>query len=365
MKNVDNRMRQALSENVFPGAVLLVAKDDSLLFHEAYGQANLLTGRTMTRETVFDLASLTKPLATTLALLHLMHENRLTLSCTLGEVLPPFRGMEKEVITIRQLLSHTSGYPDYRPFFELLRTLPPETRVSALRDLLMREPLAYFPGQHAVYSDLGFMVLRWVVETLAGQRLDRFLAETIYSPLGIEDLFFIDLDAPQTIRRPFAATEQCPWRKRLIEGAVHDDNAFVVGGIEGHAGLFGTAHAVFRLLSVLMSTYRQEPGAHRFDPLELGLELGRVFTRQPDSNRALGFDMPTASDSSSGRLFSSRTVGHLGFTGTSFWMDLDQSIIVILLTNRIHPTRANEKIKRFRPVIHDMIMQSLLPVRSR
>lgn len=361
MKNVDNRMRQALSDSVFPGAVLLVAKDDSLLFHEAYGHANLLTNRTMSRETVFDLASLTKPLATTLALLHLIHENRLTLACTLAEVLPPFGGMEKGAITIRQLLSHTSGYPDYRPFFESLRTMSPETRVTALRDLLIREPLAYLPGQHTVYSDLGFMVLRWVVETLTGQRLDRFLAETVYSPLGIEDLFFIDLDAPQMIRRSYAATEQCPWRKRLIEGAVHDDNAFVVGGIEGHAGLFGTAQAVFHLLRVLMSAYRQDPGAHRFDPLQ----LARVFTRQPDSDRALGFDMPAASGSSSGRLFSARTVGHLGFTGTSFWMDLDRSIIVILLTNRVHPTRANEKIKRFRPIIHDMIMQCLLPIRSR
>jgi CubicO group peptidase (beta-lactamase class C family) len=314
----------------------------------------------MTRETVFDLASLTKPLATTLAVLHLIQEKQLALSRTLADVLPPFTGTEKEAITIRQLLSHTSGYPDYRPFYTSLRTMPPDTRVPALRDLLVNEPPAYAPGQRTVYSDLGFMVLRWVVEILTGQRLDRFLTEKIYSPLGLEDLFFIDLDAPLAINRPFAATEQCPWRKRLIQGAVHDDNAFAVGGIEGHAGLFGTARAVFRLLSDLLSAYRQDPGPHRFDPLQ----LERFFSRQPDSDRALGFDMPAVSDSSSGRLFSARTVGHLGFTGTSFWMDLDRSIIIILLTNRIHPSRANEKIKRFRPIIHDMIMKRLLTVKD-
>ncbi len=356
MKPVDNLMRRALSEKVFPGAVLLVAKENTPLFHKAYGVANLTAKRPMTRDTVFDLASLTKPLATTLAVLSLIQEKRLALSRKLSDVLPPFEGTEKAMITIRELLCHRSGLPDYRPFYETLMPLPPEKRLPTLRDFLVREPLAHSPGRRTVYSDLGFMVLRWVIETLAGQRLDRFLDQKIYSPLGLENLFFVDLDGDQPVERSFAATEQCPWRHRLLEGVVHDDNAYAVGGIEGHAGLFGTARDVFRLLHVLLSAHRHPPGAHGFE----ARYLTPFFSRQPDSDRALGFDMPAASGSSSGRLFSARTVGHLGFTGTSFWMDLDRSIIVILLTNRVHPTRANEKIKRFRPEIHDTIMAHLL-----
>ena len=358
MKHVDKLMKEALSENVFPGSVLLIAKEDTILFHKAYGYANLFTRQEMTRETVFDLASLTKPLTTTLATITLIKENRLSLSQKLSEVLPQFGNSDKAEITIRQLLSHTSGYPDYRPYYKELNLLPPEIRSSALRDLLIKEPLAHPVGQQAVYSDLGFMVLRWIIETLAAERLDRFVTAHIYSPLGIKDLFFIDLDMPQETGHLFAATEKCPWRKRLIQGAVHDDNAFVMGGIDGHAGLFGTAQVVFRLLTVLLSAWHGSGESNLFD----SALLNRFFCRQTDSDRALGFDMPARTGSSSGRYFSDRTVGHLGFTGTSFWMDLDRSIVVIFLTNRVHPTRTNEKIKTFRPRIHDVIMQHLVSI---
>ena len=297
MKTIDNLMRKALSENVFPGAVLLVSQNETLMFFEAYGHANRLTHRVMTRDTVFDLASLTKPLATTLGIFRLIEEKRLTLSCTLSGILPPFRESEKATITIGRLLSHSSGYPAYRPYYKTLMALSPETRVAALRDLLVREALAYSPGRAAVYSDLGFMVLRWVVETLAAERLDRFLVKNTYSPLGLADLFFIDLYSPRPLLRPFAATERCPWRKRLIEGAVHDDNAFAVGGIEGHAGLFGTARAVFHLLGLLLAAYRWPGKAH---PFAHGL-VEQFFSRQPGSDRALGCDMQARTGSSRGR----------------------------------------------------------------
>jgi CubicO group peptidase (beta-lactamase class C family) len=347
-------MQRAVSDSVFPGGVLLAAKDDAVLFHRAYGYANLFTKQETTEHTVFDLASLTKPLATTLAVIRLIQDSKLTLSTPIGGVLPQFAGSGKEDITLMQLLAHTSGYPAYRPYYMELRRLPAEQRLSALRKRLIEEVPAYPAGRKALYSDLGFMVLRWVIETVSGERLDRFVNRTIYAPLELEDIFFIDLDNPAP-RKPFAATEECPWRKRMLQGEVHDDNAHAVGGIEGHAGLFGTASDVYRLLSELLAAFHESRPSSRFE----SSLLKEFLRRQPISDRALGFDMPSASGSSSGGCFSPETVGHLGFTGTSFWMDLKRSITVILLTNRVHPGRENEKIKIFRPRIHDAVMQEI------
>jgi len=153
----------------------------------------------------------------------------------------------------------------------------------------------------------------------------------------------------------FAATECCPWRKALMEGTVSDDNAWVTGGIDGHAGLFGTAEDVYGLLKTLLSAYNG-----KMDTLFRPELVQAFFKRDAVSSRALGFDTPSLEGSSSGRLFSVNTVGHLGFTGTSFWMDLDRAIVAILLTNRIHPSRNNNRIREFRPILHDAVMKTLL-----
>jgi CubicO group peptidase (beta-lactamase class C family) len=344
-------MKGAVTDGVFPGGVVLAAKNDSLLFFEAYGWANLFAKRPVNRDTVFDLASLTKPLATTLAVLKLVQNYGLDLEQTMGSLLAPFQNTDKARITIRQLLAHTSGLPAYQPYYRKLTAIRMAERKHALRTLLVEAPLMAPAGKAAIYSDLGFMLLNWVVEVVAGKRLDTFLKERIYGPLGIEDLFFVDVDSAP-VKGAFAATENCPWRNCVVEGVVHDENAFALGGVEGHAGLFGTARAVYQLVTILLHIYRGESTADVFD----GRLIRSFFSRQKTANRALGFDMPSPRGSSSGRFFSNHTVGHLGFTGTSFWMDLECSAIVILLTNRIHPTRDNEKIKEFRPRLHDAIM---------
>ena len=353
MKHVDRLMKDAVTNHVFPGGVLLVSKDRSIVFFEAYGDANLFSGRKMTRETVFDLASLTKPLATVLAVMELIRQSRLTLRENLGSILPSFKGTDKDKIRVENLLYHNSGFPDYRPYYKLLKKLEPGQRKVALRELLIKEPLIHPPGRHVVYSDLGFMVLCRVVEEVAGIRLDRFVEENIYRPLGLKSLFFVPLDKKPTDVK-FAATERCPWRDTLLEGVVHDDNAYSVGGIEGHAGLFGNAGDVFDLLCELMAVYGGSVSTGVFD-----IDLTRRFLSLNKQNgRTLGFDTPSSKGSSCGRYFSKRTVGHLGFTGTSFWMDLDRAIVVILLTNRIHPSRDNDRIKAFRPKLHDMVMEN-------
>jgi serine-type D-Ala-D-Ala carboxypeptidase len=347
-------MDQAMNEEVFPGAVLLVGGPGGVLFKRAFGVANRFTGEPVSLQTVFDLASLTKPLATTLALMYMIQEGMLALETCLGAVLPAFRNTSKHAIQIRHLLYHTSGLPAHREYYHDLASMPLKERKTALRRLLVNEPLVRSIGMAPEYSDLGFMILCWIIEAVTNERLDHYVKKKIYSPLGLQHLFFRDLTEPKN-EVAFAATEICPWRKELMVGAVSDDNAWVTGGIDGHAGLFGTAEDVYGLLRALQAAYDGKASLV-FQP-----ELVQAFLkRDASSSRALGFDAPSLQGSSSGGLFSVNTVGHLGFTGTSFWMDLDRGIILILLTNRIHPDRNNNRIKRFRPILHDAVMEIVL-----
>jgi CubicO group peptidase (beta-lactamase class C family) len=354
MRHVDRMMRQAISDNIFPGAVLLVSQEDSILFFDSYGHANLFSGAKMTRDTIFDLASLTKPLATAVSVMRLVELGNIHLEQQLGRILSEFIPTEKARIRLKHLLYHTAGLPDYRPYYTALSNFPIQERVAALRELLVAEPLIHPIGKTVLYSDVGFMILRWVVEQESGCRLDQFVTETLYNKIELKDLFFIALDSPQP-KHEFAATEECSWRQTVLEGQVHDENAYAMGGIEGHAGLFGSAAGVHMLLLNLLASYDNNSPGNLFDK-----DLVRFFfKRLPDTDKALGFDMPSMQNSSSGKFFSPKSVGHLGFTGTSFWMDLTRKIIIIFLTNRVHPSRQNNTIKAFRPKLHDAVMKSL------
>ncbi len=355
MPDGDRLMRQALADGVFPGAVLLAARGGEVLVHAAYGIANLHTQRPVTPATVFDLASLTKPLATTLAVMLLCQQGRLEPDQCLAAVVPAAAHGDKHEITIAQLLAHTSGLPAYRPYYRQLALLPESARRPRLRQLLLDEPLLHPPGANVLYSDLDFMLLEWVVETAAGQRLDRIVAEQVYAPLQAIPLFFIDgkHPAPPAV---YAATELCAWRGRLMQAEVHDENAHALGGVAGHAGLFGTAAAVHTILAELLAAYHGRPEARLFRS-----EVVRRFWQPvPGVGKTLGFDLPSAVGSSCGRFFPPDSIGHLGYTGTSFWIHRTQQLAVILLTNRVHPSRDNISIRQFRPQIHDAVMQALL-----
>jgi CubicO group peptidase (beta-lactamase class C family) len=356
MKAVRHLMQDGLADGVFPGAALLVADKGQVMFFEVYGHARLEPRRTMTKDTVFDLASLTKPLATTVSLMILIQNGALNLDQTLETAVPGFSGTDKQDVAIRQLLSHTSGLPDYKPYYEKLVKLPKPERKSSLRGRLLAEALICEPGKVCLYSDVGFMVLQWVIEVIAQKSLDHFVQEYVYRPLGLKTLFFNPLSSGQGTDYLYAATEDCPWRGKILDGEVHDDNAYAMGGVAGHAGLFGTAQDVYALLQELLNAYTGKANAHIFDQ-----DVVRAFFhRRTDlGSWVLGFDTPTQPDSSSGKHFSDQSVGHLGFTGTSFWIDLEKDVIVILLTNRVHPARANEKIKAFRPVLHDTVMETM------
>jgi CubicO group peptidase (beta-lactamase class C family) len=351
-------MEEAVAGGVFPGAVLLVARRDEVVFSRAFGMARLVPQRPMKEETPFDLASLTKPLAAAVAVMILVQEGRLHLDETLGKALKGFAETEKAEITVRQLLSHTSGLPDYRPYFKELVKVPPHERKGMLRGLLLGEGLIHEPGKVSFYSDLGFMILAWLIEAATEKPLDYFVEDAVYRPLGLKDLFFLPVkDSQGRWDHPCAATEDCPWRGKTLEGEVHDENAYALGGVGGHAGLFGTAQATYTLLLELLNTYEGGADTGLFHQAVVKAFFQR-HSRQ--GSWALGFDTPTRPDSSSGRHFSDESVGHLGFTGTSFWMDLAQGIIMVLLTNRVHPKRDNEGITDFRPLLHDTVMDVLI-----
>jgi CubicO group peptidase (beta-lactamase class C family) len=354
MEPVDNLMRQAIAEEIFPGGVLLISKDGETVFFNAYGVAHLIARAPVARETIFDLASLTKPLATTLAVMRLVQHNQINLEQHLGQILPEFERTDKAGVKLKHLLYHNSGLPDYRPYYKVLNDIAKESRRETLRKHLLQEPRINPVGKTVLYSDLGFMILAWIVEHVAQRRLDHFVADEIYQPLKINHLFFIAHNTKGR-RETVAATENCPWRRKILEGQVHDENAYAVGGIEGHAGLFGNAGDINRLLVELLFTCQGRKSAGLFEQ-DL---LRQFFKRLPGTDKALGFDTPSLTGASCGRRFSQNSVGHLGFTGTSFWMDLERSVIVILLTNRVHPTRDNERIKEFRPQLHDTVMNAI------
>jgi len=358
-------MEQGIKENVFPGGVLLVSKDENIIFFESYGYANIFSKQIMTRETIFDLASVTKTLATTLAVIILIQKSKLRLDQSVASVLPELKGTDKENIQIKHLLGHDSGFPAHQPYYILLRDIPPEDRKRTLRNFLVKEPLVYPTGTQVIYSDLGFMLLEWIIERVSGERLDYFVNKEIYTRLGLKNLFFVEIQESESrsqesgvrSHKLFAATELCPWRNFLVQGVVHDDNAYTAGGIEGHAGLFGTAMDVWRLASELLADFH----GYNLNPLFKKEILQIFFKPRKITGRGLGFDSPSLSDASCGKYFSKNSVGHLGFTGTSYWIDPERNLIVILLTNRVHPTRDNIKIKAFRPIIHDAVIKGLAP----
>ena len=356
MEHINRLMENAVRQGVFPGGVLLVSQKKAILFHQAFGHMDATKGKTVTTQTIYDLASLTKPLATTLAVMKLVENSQVKLDDRLDRFLDISKDTDKAGITLRQLLVHTSGLPDYRPFYQ---NQPPNDSSAGWRESLLKwiikEPLINWPGKACCYSDLGFMLLRGIIEAVIGSRLDRWIQVEIIQSMHLNDLCFLPLEKSIAAER-IAPTEQCPWRSRLIQGQVHDENAYAAGGVDGHAGLFGTAADVHRLLMELLDCY----GGYKSPGLFPQPIVREFLEFKIGTERSLGFDRPAERNSAAGRFFSQNSVGHLGFTGTSFWMDLSRSIIVILLTNRIYPSRDNEGIRKFRPVLHDEIMTTIL-----
>jgi CubicO group peptidase (beta-lactamase class C family) len=377
LRRLERAAERAIGKAELPGFVLWAARDGEVVYHEAFGEAQLRPhSRPMRTDTVFDLASLTKVLSTTLILMKLDERGALAVGDPVTRFIPTFadRDEKKRDITLRHLLTHSSGLKAWVPYYEDIRARDrkrdtrilgtPEARPYVL-DRIAMGSLIHEVGEASVYGDLGFIVLGEVVARAAGDDLAALFAEEVGRPLGLRHTGFIPLpsgegkDAPPgglvLPRTRFAATEDCSWRGRVLVGEVDDGNAWAVGGVSGHAGLFGTAEEVGKIALALMASYEGRGDLVARQVTE------RFFTRQDlpkGSDWALGWDTPTAGLSTSGRFFSPRSVGHTGFTGTSLWMDLDRRLVVVLLANRIHPIARKSRFA-FRPRVHDLLMEAL------
>jgi CubicO group peptidase (beta-lactamase class C family) len=348
-------LEKAIEERAFPGAAYGVLHRGAVVALNAAGRFTYeASAPAVEPGTVFDLASVSKVVATTAAAMLLVDRGRFDLDARLGDLLPGFvigmeHGSGKDRVTLRMLLAHTSGLPAYETLFRTCTT--PDTLLRAILQL----PLEAKPGTRTEYSDFGFILLGKVIEVLTGQPLDVFCAGEIFAPLGLETTRF----CPARESAPFIppTEDDRTFRRRVIQGEVQDENCFVMGGVAGHAGVFANVADVLRFARCILEQGRADDGRPIFRPETLDV----FATRQgpPDGqSRALGWDVPTEG-SSSGRYFGPRSIGHLGYSGCSLWIDPDQDLAVVLLTNRTWPDRSHQAIKQVRPVFHDAVVEGL------
>ena len=335
-------LNQGASQGVAPALVLLLWSHGAPVFEAASGKAAL--------DTVFDLASLAKPLAAAPLAVDLAAKEVLPWHTTLAEAWGQAVPRDKAGITVEQLLCHSAGFAPHRPYYTALALQPKPTRRGFLKAMLLNEPLDYEPGSHALYSDLGYMILGLLLEDYAAWRLDKAVekvhADLVqdaprYLPLAGEPIWPLERIAP---------CGPLPGRA-VIHGQVEDENAYAMGGVAGHAGLFGTAHQVAALMDALV---RASHGRGPW-PREVAARLFAPDGGTPGSSRTPGFDTPSGGQSAAGAKPPSNLVGHLGFTGVSLWWHAPSNQGAVLLTNRVALGRGNEKIKDFRHHIHNLV----------
>jgi serine-type D-Ala-D-Ala carboxypeptidase len=338
-------LRNAVARHAFPAAVVEAGDATAPLWREPFGSLTFDAGAVpASNDTIFDLASLTKVLSTTPLAMQQIERGAMALDDPVSQHLDTWQGADRAGVTVRDLLAHASGLPAWLPFFRDHRGR------AAFERAIAATALEYPPRSQSIYSDLGFMLLGFILE--GGVSLaTRF--DTMFAQMGIVQE--VQFNPPALWHRRTAPTEQDPWRGRLLVGEVHDENAHALGGAAGHAGLFGTAAAVGDYARHLLQILDGRTGAFRRETLETFVTRR---TDVPGSSRALGWDTMLRT-SSCGTRMSPRAFGHTGFTGTSLWIDPDAAVYVVLLTNRVHPTRENDAMKLVRPAVHDAVMEDL------
>ena len=349
--NVDMIMHQAINDSVFPGGVVGVMKDGALVWSEGYGYHDYNQTTAVSADDVYDLASLTKVMGTTTAIMKLVDEGKLALDDTVAEFIPEFDTDEKREITIKQMLLHTSGLPAFKVYVDKLKTR------GEILEAVRNEPLEYAPGEDYVYSDLGFILLAEIVEEISGQRIDIYLRNNFYIPMGMYSSHYNPKNVGRWLTRRIPPTEiDDVYNRGIVQADVHDERAYFMSGVAGHAGLFSSVRDIAIFTQMLLNG-----GTYAGDEY-LSAEIIDQFTRHqsPINQRAYGFDMKSEGFSTAGSLTSQNSFGHTGFTGTSVWVDPDENISIILLTNRTYPDRdLGRGISRVRANVADAIMKSL------
>lgn len=371
-KNLSALLEEGVAQGAFPGAVGLIGRGNKILFEHAVGSKSIKSNRNeagnppMTLDCVFDVAGLTSVLVTSILLFRLMDEGKINLTDKVSRFLQGFGVHGKSKISIEQLLNHTSGLPQWVPFFEeiLQENTGPRLGIMTSRSArefvynqIQRLQLKTEPGTKQAYSDLGAILIGHIAELLTGLSLDKAAVRYVFQPLLMKSSSYIDLSM---IRRRgihpvtdlIAATEECSWRKRVLCGEVHDDNAWAMGGIAGHAGLFTTIRDTFQFASELHACLH---GESSFISQQT---LSEVFASQ-DTHYRGGFETPSKENGMVDVGFSPLAFGLNGFTGCSMWLEPQAKLSVLLFTNRIHPSRSNKRISAFRHEFYKQALQSM------
>lgn len=348
LATIDRVVRRGITAGGYPGASVVIGRRGAAVMQKGFGHLGWTSASPEVNadNTIYDLASLSKVIGTTTAAMILFDEGRLDLDAPVSTYIPEFSGGNKELVTVRHLLTHRSGLPAGRELWRMT------SKPSEAKQVVINTPLACQPGACFVYSDLGADVLGWVVESVAGLRLDTFLAERVFKPLGMNDTYY---NPPDSVRHRIAPTEVAPPRGYPLRGEVHDENAFALGGVAGHAGLFSTAAdlAVFAQMMLNGGVYDD---VRIFSDSTVSL-----FTRRTAGTRALGWDTAEG-QGGSGEYLTSAAYGHTGYTGTSIWIDPDRQMFVVLLTNRVHAARARRPSKVIADVRADLADAAALSV---
>jgi CubicO group peptidase (beta-lactamase class C family) len=348
LAKIDHVIQRGIKAGGYPGAAVVVGRRGAAVWEKGFGRLSWSSSSSpvSAEKTIYDLASLTKVVGTTTALMVLYDEGKIALDAPVAQYLPDFTGGAKDRVTIRMLLEHRSGLPAGRDIWRMAAT-PTEARA-----VVISTPLACDPGRCYEYSDLGADILGFVVESVSGQRLDEFLSQRVWQPLGMTDTYFLPADS---LRPRIAPTELAPPRGYPLRGEVHDENAFALGGVAGHAGLFSTA-ADLSVFAQMMLNGGEYNGTRIVADSTVAL-----FSKRAAGTRALGWDTCGGSGSC-GQYLGEDAYGHTGFTGTSLWIDPERDMFVVLLTNRVHDARARRPAKVIADVRADLADAAALSV---
>lgn len=361
---VDQVITSGIYNNAYPGAQLVVGTENDILYSKSYGNFTYDEfSPAVNDNSMFDLASVTKVIATTSAIMLLYENERIDLNDQVSKYIPEFTGSGKDNITIVNLLLHNSGLKAWIPFYKTCSSK------SDVLNTIYDQDLNYSTNSKSVYSDLNAILLGEIVERVSGMSFDIYCEANIFDPLGMKNTTF---NPDENIQNKILPTENDTyWRGRLLQGEVHDEAAAVMGGVSGNAGLFSNADDIYKFMRMMLN------GGQYYNPYTRGLrveymfnpELINLFTDKftdlgYENSRALGWDTkPDGSDSKyripCGELISDNCFGHTGYTGTSVWCDVDRKLIIIFLTNRVYPSRDNNGIRDIRPEVHNKVIESV------
>lgn len=349
-QNAVDVLLHGIAQRAFPGAAFAVLRDGATVLQGAVGRFTYdETAEDVTLSTIYDLASVTKVAATTSIAMLLYDRGQLDLERPIVDLLPEFASTDarRKKVTVEMLLAHSSGLPAYEKLF-----LQAADRASLLQQAF-QVPLEAVPGARAKYSDIGFILFGELLQRVAGETLDVFCSREIFSPLTMRSTFY----RPRSeLRHKIPPTvDDQEFRHRVIQGEVHDENASVMGGVSGHAGLFSNTTDLMKFSAVMLGA---EPKLIRSETVAL---FTRRFQSPSGTSRALGWDTPSV-PSQSGKYYAAGSYGHLGYTGTSLWIDGERTIAIALLTNRTWPHKQSQLIKQVRPAFHDAVMDELLKI---